>query len=85
MEWGRNKTLSWKLNECSFGNCQKALQWRSWGHLQKPGSRVGGSCCESRGVDTEYVGGQSGLYCRFPGNGTVLPERTESRDQGKVS
>lgn len=29
-----------------------------------------GAAVMSRGVDTEYVGGQSGLYHRCPGNGT---------------
>ena len=29
-----------------------------------------GAAVRSRGVDKEYVGGQSGLYHRFPGNGT---------------
>ena len=54
--------------------CQNALQSiaAAGRHLQKRrSSRVGGGApMTSRGVDTEYVGGQSEPYHCFPGNGT---------------
>lgn len=55
-------------------NCQNALQLiaAAGRHLHKRRSSGvgGGAPMTSRGVDMEYVGGQSELYHCFPGNGT---------------
>lgn len=67
-------------------NCQNALQLiaAAGRHLHKRRSSGvgGGAPMTSRGVDMEYVGGQNCTTVSL-GTGLVLPERTESKDEGK--
>lgn len=66
--------------------CQRAPQSQAAAgrHLQKSHSpRVGGGATMmSRGVGTEYVGGQSELYRCFPGNGTNSSRKNREQRLG---
>lgn len=65
--------LAGKPNEHSFRKLSEcpAVSCCSWETPTEGAARGGrGAPMTSRGVDTEYVGGQSELYHCFPGNGT---------------
>lgn len=68
-------------------SCQKALQSvaAAGRHLRKRRRTGvgGGAAVMSRGVGTEYVGGQSELYHCFPGNGTNSSRKNRKQRSGE--